>query len=364
VNRPQSSSNSKPESKSPDAPHSPASPPSSNTAPLWGRARHLLGWQGLTLRVPVEWNPGRVAGGRERGDLRIDDPDGARLELRWETPKTEVNIEKTVENFVSTLAKQAKKEKRPFTSLGDLSLVSKHKKGKNRATSFGWTSDNSGDAPCGYGVAWSCPDCKRVVVAHLLGQNHEAPKRVERSVQEILGSLDCDGHGGWDTWAAFELALDVPDEFPVARSQMLVSRLDLEWIRPRPIGLYGWGRRAERLRVQRFPVAGVLLEGKPLSEWADWNIAFKNKALSLSRREEEKASVNGHEALVYRGPVRDPRARISILFFDLILRRKTPHTRVLVWQCEQSNRIFAFESEMSLVNEGIPDDVLESLACH
>lgn len=338
--------------------------PSPNTSPLWGRARHLLGWQGLTLQVPIEWNPGRVSGVRERGDMRVDDPDGARLELRWETPKTEVNIAKTVENFVSTLAKQAKKEKRPFTSVGDAHLVSKHKKGKNRTVSFGWTSDNSGDAPCGYGVAWSCPHCNRVVVAHLLGQNHEAPRRVERAAQEILQSLDCDGHGGWDTWAAFELALDIPEEFPIARSQMLVSKLDLEWIRPRPMGLYGWGRRAERLRVQRFPVANVVLEGKSLEDWADWNIAFKNKLLSLSRREDETATVNGHEALVYRGPVRDPRGRLSVLFFDLILRRKTPQTRVLVWQCEQSNRIFAFESEMSPVNEAIPDDVLESFDCH
>lgn len=338
--------------------------PSESQPPLWGRARHLIGWQGMTLSVPTEWNPGKVAGNRERGDLRVDDPDGARLEIRWETSKNEVNIEKTVDNFIATLAKNAKKEKRPFESRGDLNLVSRHKKGKNRLVSFGWTSDTGSAVPCGYGVAWSCEACKRTVVAHLLGQNHESPRRVERVAQEILQSLDCDGHGGWDTWAAFELQLDVPEEFPIARSQMLVSKLDLEWIRPKPIGMYGWGRRAERIRVQRFPVANVLLEGKPLDEWADWNIAFKNKALSLSRLADEKVEVNGHEALVYHGPVRDPRARLSVLFFDLILRRKTPQTRVLVWQCEQSNRIFAFESEMSGVNEHIPGDVLDSFDCH
>ena len=339
-------------------------PVSEPAPPLWGRARHLIGWQGMTLCVPKEWNPGKVAGNRDLGELRIDDPDGARIELRWEKPRNEVNIEKTVDNFMSSLAKNAKKEKRPFDSRGDLNLVSRHKKGKNRLVSFGWTSDTKGDAPCGYGVAWSCPHCERVVVAHLLGQNHEAPRRVERVAQEILQSLDCDGHGGWDTWSAFELQLDVPDEFPIARSQMLVSKLDLEWIRPKATGPTGWGKRAERLRVQRFPVANVLLEGKPLDEWADWNIAFKNKALSLARCEDEQFEVNGHECLVYRGAVRDPRARISILFFDFILRRKTPHTRVLVWQCEESNRIFAFESEVSTVNQHIPEDVLDSLNCH
>ena len=318
----------------------------------------------MTLSVPKEWNPGKVAGNRENGDLRIDDPDGARLEIKWETSRGDVNIEKTVDNFISTLAKNAKKAKRPFTSIGDLNLVSKHKKGKNRLVSFGWTSDTTGAAPCGYGVAWSCEGCKRVVVAHLLGQNHEAPRRVERVAQEILQSLDCDGHGGWDTWAAFELQLDIPDEFPIARSQMLVSKLDLEWVRPKMPGFQGLGKRPERLRVQRFPVANVLLEGKPLDEWADWNIAFKTKKLSLSRREDETFELNGHECLVYRGPVRDPRERVSIAFFDLIMRRKTPQTRVLVWQCEQSNRIFAFESEVSLVNQHIPGDVLDSFNCH
>ncbi len=125
----------------------PDSSRSESLPPLWGRARHLIGWQGMTLSVPSDWNPGKVAGNRERGDVRIDDPDGARLEIRWETPKNEVNIEKTVDNFIEGLAKDAKKAKRPFESRGDLNLVSKHKKGKNRLVSFGWTSDTSGAAP-------------------------------------------------------------------------------------------------------------------------------------------------------------------------------------------------------------------------
>ena len=342
-----------------------SAPSAPETAPpLWGRARHLIGWQGITLHVPTEWNPGKVAGDRVRGDVRIDDPDGARLEIKWETSKTEVNVEKTVDNFLTSLAKTAKKEKRPFTSLGDLNLVSKHKKGKNRLVSFGWTSDTAGVASSGFGVAWECENCKRVVVAHLLGQNHEAPRRVERVAQEILQSLDCDGHGGWDSWATFELALDIPEEFTLARSQMLVSKVDLEWVRPKPAGITGWGARAERLRVLRFPVASVLLDGKTLEEWADHNIAFKNKTLSLRRVEGETIEVNGHACLIYGGPVRDPRSQLSTRFFDLLLRRRTPQTRVLVWQCEESNRIFAFESEVSLANEGVPADVLDSLACH
>ena len=340
------------------SPETPAAPP------LWGRARHALGWQGVTLHVPVEWNPGKVFGDRARGDLRIDDPDGARLEIKWETSKTAVNVEKTVENFLSSLAKIAKREKRPFTALDGLHLVSKHKKGKNGVVSFGWTSDTTGAASSGYGVAWECQACKRVVVAHLLGQNHEAPRRVERVAGEILGSLDCDGHGGWDSWAAFELALEIPDEFPLARSQMLVSKLDWEWVRPRPVGMAGWGRQAERLRIQRFPVANVLLEGKTLSEWADHNIAFKNKSLTLRRADDETVPVNGHDALVYYGHARDPRNRLITLFFDLFLRRKTAPTRVLVWVCETSNRVFAFESEVGAANEHVPGDVLDSLACH
>ena len=334
---------------------------SPENAPLTSRARQLLGWQGLTLQVPADWNPGKFGGNRDKGELRVDDENGVRLELRWEK-SANANVERSVENFLKTIEKDAKKRKSEIAALENLHFVSKHKRGKEQIQNFGWRGDAQSPASCGFGVAWHCPTCERVVFAHLLGQKGENPKNVEKIAANVFPTLECHGEGGWETWSAFELRAEIPVEFVLFKAQFLVNKVELEWIRPKPTGIYGLGRRAERLKIARFPVANVLLDGKTLEEWSEWNLGSKNKQLALEKGEETE--FNGHQAWRARGGVKDLRIRASIWFFDFILRRKTPKGEVLAWQCPQSNRLFSFESEVSVVNSHVPDGVLESLECH
>ena len=339
-------------------------PAASNPAPspLFGRARRLLGWQGYTAQLPLEWNPGKFAGKRNNGNLRVDDEDGTRFELRWEETHKTPDVAKSIDNFLKQLEKNAKKNGDPFRVDDKAHTVSRSRKRKEQVTSFGWIGAPDAPASCGYGAAWSCPVCKRVTFAHILGHAGEKSDKIERLAGEILGEMECHGEGGWDTWSAFDLQVEIPTEFELARAQLLLNKIELEWVRPRPTGLYGWGRNAERVRVMRFPVANVLLEGKTLVEWADWNVQHKNKGLAL--RDATEDEFNGHEGLLYRGPIRDLKARAAVWFFDHLLRRRTPPGEVRVWNCPQSNRLYVLESEVSPVNAHVPGDVLDALACH
>ena len=339
-------------------------PATSNPAPspLFGRARCLLGWQGYTAQLPVEWNPGKFSGKRNAGDLRVDDEDGTRFELRWEETTKTPDVEKSIANFLKQLEKTAKKNGDEFRVDEKAHVVSKGRKRKEQVTSFGWIGAPDALASCGYGAAWSCPVCKRVTFAHILGHSGEKPDKIERLAGEILGQMECHGEGGWDTWCAFDLRVEIPTEFELARAQLLLNKIELEWVRPRPNGLYGWGRNAERVRVTRFPVANVLLEGKSLAEWADWNVQHKNKALAL--RDATEDEFNGHAGLLYRGAARDLKLRASVWLFDHLMRRRTPAGEVRVWNCPQSNRLYVLESEVSPVNAHVPGDVLDALACH
>jgi len=329
---------------------------------IFGKARNLIGWQGFTFHLPDEWNPGKFSGTRDKGDLRIDDPNGVRIELRWEKSSKTPDVAKSVENFLKQLEKNAKKAKTDFNVASNAQVVSKNRKKKEQVTSFGWTGVPGSEVSCGYGAAWFCPTCERTTFVHLLGQKNEKPEKVQKLASEIFSEMECHGEGGWETWSAFDFKIDIPVEFELKNAKILLNKLDLEWIRPRPMGFYGWGRRAERLRLQRYPVANVLLDGKSLEVWSDWNIASKNKQLALKDATEH--AVKNHEGLQYVGYAKDIKSRISVLFFDKILRRVTPAGEIIVWNCADSNRIFVFEHEVSNVNVHVPKDVLDGLACH
>lgn len=338
------------------------SPASSPLPLLFGKPRRSLGWQGFTTEIPEGWNPGKFSGNRSAGDLRVDDENGVRLELRWEVAKKTPDVEKSVNNFLTTLGKDAKKRKLSFEPVSDPKVVSRSKKRKNQVVNFGWIGDDKAQSPCGFGAAWHCSGCDRVTFAHVVGQVGDKPSKIERLASEILGPLECHGEGGWDMWCLYDLKIEVPTEFELGQAQLLLNKVEMEWVRPRPIGLYGWGRRAERLKLSRFPVASVLLADHSLEEWAEWNIRDKQKQLKLGAGEETR--VNGHEGIIYRGGPKDPRSALGIWFFDKLLRRRTPPAEVRAWNCEVSNRIWSFEHEVSPVNVHVAVDVLDSLECH
>ena len=331
-------------------------------SPLFGHNRRLMGWQGYLAHLPESWNPGKFSGKRNNGDIRVDDEDGTRLELRWEETKKTPDVARSIENFLNQLEKAAKKRDEAFQIDENAHTVSKGRKRKEQVTSFGWIGAPDAPSSCGYGAAWSCPVCNRVTFAHVIGHAHEKPGKIMRLASEILTDMECHGEGGWDTWGAFDMQIEIPTEFELKSAQLLLNKIDIEWVRPRPNGLYGLGRRAERLRLMRFPVANVLLDGKSLREWSDWNIQSKNKQLSL--REATPDEFDGHKGLFYRGPVKDLKQRLGVWFFDTLMRRRTPQGEVRVWECEDSNRIFALESEVSPVNAHVPADVMDAMACH
>lgn len=339
------------------------SPVSSPLPLLFGQARRPLGWQGYTTEVPAGWNPGKYSGTRERGDLRVDDENGMRFELRWEESAKTPDVAKSVDNFLKTLEKDAKKRKTRFQRVEEAKIVARGRKRKAQVTSFGWVGEAQSEASCGFGAAWFCPTCNRVTFAHIVGQPNEKVAKIERMAQEILGPLECHGEGGWDSWSFFDFQIEIPSEFELGRAQILLSKIEMEWVRKRPVGLYGWGRRAERLKLWRFPAASALLEGTTLEDWTRINLLHSHRQIAYPGSA-TTGRVNGHEAFVYTGHIKDPRQRLALWLFDKLLRRQTPQPELQVWNCPLSNRIWSLENEVSAVNAHVGRQALDSLQCH
>ena len=196
-----------------------------------------MGWQGYLAHLPASWNPGKFSGKRNNGDIRVDDEDGTRLELRWEETRKTPDVARSIENFLNQLEKSAKKRGETFQIDENAHTVSKGRKRKEQVTSFGWIGAPGAQTSCGYGAAWSCPVCNRVTFAHVLGHANDKPGKIMRLAGEILGDMECHGEGGWDTWGAFDLQLEIPTQFELKSAQLQLNKLDIEWVRPRPNGL-------------------------------------------------------------------------------------------------------------------------------
>lgn len=342
-----------------------SSRPKPNASPFFASPTHLLGWQGLTATLPENWNLASFGGGAEAGNLRVDDEDGPRLEIRWEQPKNSVDLDKSLRSFLEQLEKRARKEKKNFELVPDARVVSKHRKRKEHLQSFGWVGEEEDIAGQGWGVLWKCADCGRVVLSHVIGRGTENPDKIKRLANEILSSLECHGQGGWQTWSLFDLQLDVPIEFELERAKLLTGRIELEWLRPNAPSVFdvlGWAPPPQRLAVWRFAPANVLLESETLDEWTQRVVTRPDKKRIFGPF--APIEVRGHEGVIVKGRPRDLRRRVRGWIRDVVTRKPLPVPEVRVWACESSNKIFALDTHLKPANEHVTQDVLDSLSCH
>ncbi|MDQ3812654.1 MAG: hypothetical protein M3347_01730, partial [Armatimonadota bacterium] len=283
-------------------------------------------------------------------------------ELRWEQTKGTVDLERSITQFLNRLEREAKKKRRRFQAADHPHLVAKSRKRKAQIVSFGWTGEREDvlDGQ-GWGVAWRCEECGRIVVAHVIGRGLEKTEKVQKLAAEVLTSLECHGSGGWQTWSVFDLRLEMPEEFLLSRAKIVTGRIEIEWIRPRPPAPKGWTRRDERVAVRRLAAANVLLENETLEDWTERVQARPDKRRAFGAAAE--TTVRGHPALLLQGVPRHLRRRITEWCLNR-LRCRIPPAEMRVWHCEESNKIFVLDCELSPANAHVTQDVLDSLECH
>jgi hypothetical protein len=329
---------------------------------LFATETTLFGWQGLSATLPATWNLASFGGKDEKGELRIDDEEGARLELRWETPKGDVDIERSIDNFLKNLGKTAEKRGLEFEIVNGVRLVSKSSKRKAQLVNFGWKGDRDEPVSQGWGVGWKCDDCGRVVVAHMMGRGNESADKVQRLAGEVLTTLECHGTGGWRIWSVFDCRVEIPEEFHLGRAKLMTGQIDMEWIRPRKPGMFAVFGRDERIALSRWSLAAVLLERDTLTEWAKRKLTHRDKRWVFKEYNDDEGP--RHAGLLSIGALRDLRLRYRGMAIDYVLRRRSPRAELRVWQCEPSNKIFALSTDLSAANQHVRADVLDSLECH
>jgi hypothetical protein len=356
-------------STSPTSPSSPqpARRPKQGRLPvLFAQDTQLFGWQGLTATLPHDWFMRSFGGSHTKGNLRIVDDEGLRLELLWEQPKVAPDVQSSIDRFLTGLEKEAKKKKQEFRVADHPNLVTKKGAQRTQLVNFGWIGEK-GDpvASQGWGVAWECAHCDRIVVAHVVGRGNEASSKVQQLASEVLSTLDCHGNGGWETWSVFGFRLEVPEEFKLGRAKLLAGRLDLEWLRTPPTTLLPvptWAKNNERIAVQRVSAANVVLERESIADWIQRTLTRIDKKRAWNKP--EVASTRGHDGIECRGRPRDLRQRLWTLAQHKVRKKAPPSIELRAWECTQSNKIFVLDTHLSAANAHVCNDVLDSLECH
>ena len=351
-----------------------ASPVAKNTSSstqlpeLFGRDSQLLGWHGITAIIPQDWNLASFGGDLSKGNFRVIDDDGLRLEVFWEKPKGTPNIERSIELLLTKIEKDTKKKKQKFETVENPNLIVRSRKehaDKEQLIDFGWKGDVENEIAHGWGASWHCTATNRVLVAHIVGRGTESPSKTRKLASEVLSSLESKGKGGWQTWSAFGLQLDIPEEFHLVSAKLQTGRLEFDWERVTPhapmrfMSPREWLKRKERIGLRRLSAANIVLEVDTLQEWASRVATIMFKKFRFGKLEETR--IAGDTGLIAKGALKDHRIHIMGWLLDVVLRRRTLPPELMVWHNAEDNKIFVLMCDLWNINSHIKTDILDSL---
>jgi len=318
---------------------------------------HWLGWQGIELNVPEEWNIGGIGGGREDGYLRVQDAELPRVEVKWGAAEGFVNIDATVNGYLKKL-RQDKKAGKDIEIDTDASVVSKRKMKKKALSCFTWRTD-----VCGYGAAWYCADCKRTVIVQVTARPEEDGAKL---AERVIASIQDHPVGGWIRWATYGFQTHAPEGFNLTAQKLMAGHIQITLKRDitadaaRSIMLQNLVA-PEELTLSRWGMANVILKNKTLEQWAEEEMGGRLKRI---KPQMEPAQVNGHEALHVSAqhlPLHQQLFRLIARFADVPY---ADRIRGLIWHCPQSNSVHLVQMLVDIGNEDLPAEIAGRFICH
>ena len=312
----------------------------------------LIGWHGISARVPAEWTLAGVGGDRRQGYLRVDYEGLPRLQVKW--ARRHIDLEKKRAEYVKRLTVSRRRRPTGMEVTTDVRVVSKRAKPGKDLLSYGWRPSGTlkgpigvpkGGAHCGVGLLWNCEVCGRAVIAQVGWPIEEEGREV---AQEVLESLDDHGIEGWETWGVDGLAFLTPEDYELEGWRRMTRYLELRLLRGR-----------EKLKVARWGMVPLVLKDRTVREWYE--------EANLRRREvswvSEDEQVKGHDGVVATGQRRRLAGGIRTRVARALGRSPAVEFEARAWHCPESNRLYLVEALSGGEGEALHGAV-ESLVCH
>lgn len=306
------------------------------------QSTQLLGWQGLTLTVPADWTIGSVSGDRAEGYLRVDGPDTPRLEIRWSESKGPPELTRTVQRYLTSLQRD-KKQPQPVEVDPESRFISKRKVNKDDMRAFAWRGHGAG-----YGVAWYCKECRRVVIAQALGRPDE--KDLEERAARLLTGIEDHPRGDWVTWSLYDLHTEVPSDFLQAGVRLRAGLTELSF-----------KRDTEKIVVARWGMAQIARRGQSLEAWARRQFM---KQWQSFRPSSQPAAFRGDEALTVTGQSTQPFGLVVRLGRHVTRKDYADQLVAHIWHCETTNRLYVVYGVVDVLHRDVLAEVRDRTRCH
>jgi len=303
----------------------------------------LIGWDGITVRVPDDWSLAAVSADEKEGYLRVDGLDMPRLEIKWVASPGFVDLDQTVDKYLQTVKKGAKTGGQQFSVERDVRVVSKRQMQKDSLATFAWR-----DQQQAYGAAWICKQYERTVIAQVLGRPDD--DKLRDTAQRVISSIGDHPIDGWVTWAAYDFVCQIPEDFSLIKQQMYSALLN-----------FSFTRDTETIEVGRWGMAETVLADKTLDDWLQSELG---RELRQHRPRSEETQFRGHQAVAFSG------TKVPLLsgvkrFVRHIVGRPAPDKLLgYAWHCPPQNKIYVLYGLFDAQNYELFDQIRDRIECH
>ncbi|HTE20956.1 MAG TPA: hypothetical protein VK689_21535 [Armatimonadota bacterium] len=310
-----------------------------------GEGSVTVGWMGLTLEAPEGWSPAAVSGEGTHGYLKVVSPDTRYLEVKWEQPRGAVSVPEALERYLNRLRRAARKSRQELRVKERPRGLTAIRPQVQAPIPYSWEADRKA-----LGCIWHCGQCNRLVIAELVGQ----PDDDLSIAADILRGIHDHEEGGqvaqrWNTWALYGLTVPAPAEYQMEKHVLRTGHQR-----------FALRNRGATLHADRWGLAEIALRGTGLQEW------YEGRESGLLMRytyRVEEVELHGHPALRLVGRDRLPFALLKLLRMPATGMLPRFFMRGYVWQCPDSNRIYAVLGEQPRGGM-LVDEVVERMRCH
>lgn len=278
-------------------------------------------WQGIYLKVPTDWNPGKIVGDSKSGSVRLDDPQSVRLELEWKESSEVNQVTHLVDRYVEGLAKNAQKQKHSLNVQRRAHCPGLNLPNMQYVEYFIWTSNLQVHTLVCYS-----PITNRLLFLRVMGYPNE---NLEKILAPLFNSLKDHSHDTPQTWALYDLICNSPPNYALETSELKSGHLRLRF----QLG-------SNIVQIDRISLAEILLKKRSLD---DWFLDFFKKEIRHILFDIEETKLQEHIGLRVWGR---PKSRWYSLLQPLPFWNIRPrlHLEGRVWTCPNSNKIYSVQT--------------------
>ena len=296
------------------------------------RVLETLGWQELTLRVPVLWAPVKVSGGAETGTLVLGDGRITRVQVDWTRPRKAPDVSRPFNRMLTELAREGARHKGAIDPRDVEFPLSEGKSGR-----FATWRTGLGSAVAGVII---CQECGRVTQLRVALRKGENAADV---VGPLAASFEDHADDGQALWSLYGFRARIASSLTLVKSRIQPAHIALEFERG---GL--------SVSVTRIGLAGVLIGDRPFGEWFRRFYASEWRARDVSVTD---GCVRDHPGV--RWTLRSPFARLLTL-----LRPAAAGEKGVAWWCRPANCVMVVRMCGRESDADALDAFSRGIACH